>query len=71
MARDVVRSVSTFTSPGWDRPEVSHGTLRFLDAASLSAFLSDADLMTEEQFGDWDRHPPTDTSPEIITIARG
>jgi len=66
----VVQSISTFTSPGWDRPEVSHGALRFLDAASLSAFLSGAGLMIEEQFGDWDRRPPTDTTPEIITIAR-
>lgn len=67
---DVVRSISTFTSPVWDRPEVSDGALRFLDAASLSTFLSGANLMIEEQFGDWDRHPLTDTSPEIITIAR-
>lgn len=66
----VVQSISTFTSPGWDRPEVSHGALRFLGAASLSAFLSGAGLMIEEQFGDWDRRPPSDTSPEIITIAR-
>ncbi len=66
----VVHSISTFTSPGWDRPEVSYGALRFLDAASLSAFLSGADLMIEEQFGDWERQPPSDTSPEIITIAR-
>ena len=65
----VVQSISTFTSPGWDHPEVSRGTLRFLDAASLSAFLSGAGLMIEEQFGDWAGNPPTDTSPEIITIA--
>ncbi len=67
---DVVQSISTFTSPGWDRSEVSHGALRFLDAASLSAFLSGAGLMIEEQFGDWAGHPLSDTSPEIITIAR-
>lgn len=66
----VVHSISTFTSPGWDRPQVSYGALRFLDAASLSAFLSGAGLMIEEQFGDWGGHPPTDISPEIITIAR-
>lgn len=66
----VVQSISTYTSPGWDRPAVSRGALRFLDAASLSAFLSDAGLLIEEQFGDWDRRPPTETSPEIITIAR-
>jgi len=67
---DVVRSTNTFTSPGWDRPQVSRGTLRFLDADALSSFLSGAGLAIEEQFGDWTRHPLTDTSPEIITIAR-
>ena len=66
----VVRSVSTFTSPGWDRPEVSRGALRFLDAETLSAFLSGAGLAIEEQFRDWTRRPLTATSPEIITIAR-
>ncbi len=48
----IVRSVSTFTSPGWNHPEVSHGALRFLDADTLSAFLSHAVLAIEEQFGD-------------------
>ena len=66
----VVSFTTTFTSPGWDRPQVSRSTLRFLDADSLSSFLSDAGLAIEEQFGDWDRHPLTDTSPEIITIVR-
>lgn len=69
--RGVVRSTSTFTSPGWDHPAVSHGALRFLDAAALSAFLASAGLIIEEQFGDWARNPLTDTSPEIITIAKG
>jgi SAM-dependent methyltransferase len=66
---DIVHSTSTFTSPNWNRPQVSMGMLRFLDADALSAFLSDAHLVIEEQFGDWDRSPLTDTSPEIITIA--
>ena len=44
--------------------------LRFLDAETLAAFLSDAGLVIEEQFGDWARNPLTATSPEIITIAR-
>lgn len=66
----IVHSISTFTSPGWDSPQVSRGTLRFLDAASLAAFVSGADLTIEKQFGDWARDPLTDTSPEIITIAR-
>ncbi len=67
---DRVRFTTTFTAPGWDRPKVSRSTLRFLDAGSLSAFVSGAGLVIEEQFGDWDRAPLTDTSPEIITVAR-
>lgn len=66
----IVRFTTTFTNPRWDRPEVSHGTLRFLDVGSLASFLSDAGLEIEKQFGDWDRQPVTDSSPEIITIAR-
>ncbi|MGQ0803299.1 MAG: class I SAM-dependent methyltransferase [Actinomycetota bacterium] len=67
---DVVSFTTAFTSPGWNGPEVSRSTLRFLDADSLASFLPDAGLAIEEQFGDWDRHPLTDTSPEIITITR-
>ena len=67
---DVVRFTQTFTSPSWDRPHVSDSTLRFLDTDALAAFLSDAGLVIEEQLGDWTGRPLTDTSPEIITIAR-
>jgi ubiquinone/menaquinone biosynthesis C-methylase UbiE len=67
---DLVSFTTTFTSPGWDRPQVSRSTLRFLDANSLSSFLTAAGLGVEEQFGDWDWQPLTNASPEIITIAR-
>lgn len=67
---DIVRGTSTYKSDRWDRPQVSHSSLRFLDALSLSTFLTQAGLAIEEQFGDWDRSPLTDASPEIITIAR-
>lgn len=67
---DVVSFTTTYTSPGWDRPELSRSTLRFLDPGSLREFLAGAGLAVEEQFGDWDRRPFTDQSPEIITIAR-
>ena len=60
---DIVSFTITFTSPSWDQPQVSRSTLRFLDADSLSSFLSDAGLAIEEQFGDWGRQPLTDTSP--------
>ena len=67
---DIVRFTSVYSSPGWEQPELSRSTLRFLVADSLSAFLTDAGLIIEQQFGDWDRSPLTTTSPEIITIAR-
>jgi len=65
-----VTYTTTFTSPSWDRPQILHGRQRFLDLDSLSSFLSAAGLAIAEQFGDWDRQPLTDTSPEIITIAK-
>jgi SAM-dependent methyltransferase len=65
----VVRSTSIFTSPGWDRPQVSPSRLRFLDADVLSAFLLGAGLVIEKQYGDWTMQPLSHTSPEIITFA--
>jgi len=67
---EVVRFTTTFESPDWSRPKVSPSTLRFPSEEELSFFLSDAGLTIEMQFGDWDRRPMTDTTPEIITIAR-
>lgn len=67
---DIVSFTITFTSSGWMRPQISKSTLRFLEVDALSSFLSNAGLAIEEQFGDWDRQPITDSSLEIITIAR-
>lgn len=67
---DVVSYTTTFTSPDWVRPEVSRSTLRFPRQGLLAGFLRDAGLAIERQYGDWDRSPVTDTSPEIITVAR-
>jgi SAM-dependent methyltransferase len=64
-----VSFTSTYTSPGWAEPQVSRSTLRFLSVAGLATFLAGAGLAIQEQFGDWDRQPPTGTSPEIITVA--
>jgi hypothetical protein len=66
----VVRTSSTYTSAAWEQPEVSRGALRFVEPDALAAFLVDAGLEIEEQFGDWTRSLLTDASPEIITIAR-
>ncbi len=70
VAGGVVRFICTYTSAGWDQPERSRSALRFLDAEALATFLIDAGFAIGDQFGDWDRSPLVDTSPEIITIAR-
>jgi SAM-dependent methyltransferase len=67
---ELVSFTSTFTGAGWRQPQVSRSTLRFLPAGALAVFLSAAGLTVEEQYGDWDRQPLADRSPEIITIAR-
>ena len=66
----VVRSISTYTCPAWDHPTVSRGALRFMSADTVTMFLSQAGLVIDDQFGDWDRQPLSNTSPEIITFAR-
>lgn len=45
-------------------------TLRFLSRLDLDRFLFEAGLAVETFYGDWESGPLTDTSPEIITIAR-
>ncbi|WP_027942198.1 class I SAM-dependent methyltransferase [Amycolatopsis taiwanensis] len=70
VSEGVVTFTETFDGAGWASPETSRSTLRFLDAPSLESFLSDAGLVVDEQFGDWLGNPFTETSPEIITIAR-
>jgi len=67
---DLVSFTATYSSPGWEQPQVSRSTLRFLDADALSAVLAEAGLEIEEQYGDWDRSPLGLDSPEIITICR-
>jgi hypothetical protein len=64
-----VSFTTSYSSPAWERPEVSHSTLRFVSQGELLAFLAEAGLAVLEQFGDWGREPLTDASPEIITIA--
>jgi len=66
---DIVSFTHTFNSPGWDTPQTSRSTLRFLDAKTLAVFLSEGGLLIEEQFGNWDGSALTDESPEIITVA--
>jgi hypothetical protein len=67
---DLVRLTETLSGKWWSRPQVQHGTLRFLDPATLATFLHDAGFVVDRQFGDWRRGPLTDASQEIVTIAR-
>src|SRR5262249_16376433 len=66
----VVGSISTYTSPAWERPRVRRSTLRFLDAQPLAAFRSAVRLASDELPGDWTAPAVTAASPELITIAR-
>jgi len=67
---EFVSFTTTYTSPRWDGPRTSRSTLRFLSSGDLAGFLAEAGLDIEERYGDWDRQPLTEASPEIITIAR-
>ncbi|QQQ74709.1 class I SAM-dependent methyltransferase [Saccharothrix sp. 6-C] len=66
----LVTMTETFSSPDWPEPRVDRGTLRFTDAEHLDALLRETGFDVAERYGNWDRTPPTATSPEIITIAR-
>lgn len=67
---NVISFSHTFSSPDWDQVEVSHSTLRFIEADLLETFLAQAGMEVEAQYGDWDASPLSDASPEIITLAR-
>ncbi len=67
---DLVSFTTAYSSPGWERPRGSRSTLRFLDAGTLSSFLTGAGLEIAVQCGDWDGALLGPASPEIITIAR-
>jgi SAM-dependent methyltransferase len=66
----VVTLTETLAGQWWNRPQVEHGALRFLDRHELAAHLTEAGFAIEEQFGDWHRTKLTESSEEIVTIAR-
>ena len=70
----VVGDVVTFTETTAERDgtvlRVDRASLRFLDVPALAGFLTEAGFTIEDQYGDWHRGPITETSREIITIAR-
>ena len=64
---DLVTFRTTYSGPRWRKPQVSHGSLRFLDTPTLDGLLAEAGLAVEQRYGAWDRSPFTTASPEIIT----
>jgi ubiquinone/menaquinone biosynthesis C-methylase UbiE len=67
---ELVTFTTTYTAANWTQPKLSRSTRRFLGRESLAAFLESAGFVVDEQYGYWDRTPVTESSPEIITIAR-
>ncbi|MGD0701114.1 MAG: class I SAM-dependent methyltransferase [Trebonia sp.] len=67
---DLVTFTGTTAEPDGTVLRVDRTSLRFLDGDELDAFLADAGLEIEAQYGDWQREPIAVTSKEIITIAR-
>ncbi|MGP4092582.1 class I SAM-dependent methyltransferase [Streptomyces sp. KR55] len=66
---DVVAIRGTVAKPDGAVLRVLRESLRFLDVATLNAFLVEAGFEIQAQYGDWDRGQITDDSREIITIA--
>lgn len=70
----VVGDVVTFTGTTCEQDgtvlRIDHTSLRFLTVPDLAEVLTGAGFAIEAQYGDWYRGPLTDTSREIVTIAR-
>ena len=66
---DLVTFTETTDGGRWDH-QVERATLRFLGRPELDRLLRGAGLEVEDWFGDFRRGPLTDTSPEIVVVAR-
>ena len=49
---------------------VDRSTLRFLDVAEIDALLAATGFTVVERYGDWARGPLTDTSHDVVIVAR-
>jgi SAM-dependent methyltransferase len=58
------------TDGGRWHDQVDLGTLRFLPRIELDRFLAEAGLQVGSYYGDWERGPLTEDSPEIVVVAR-
>jgi len=67
---DLVTFTETTSHPDGTILRTDRATLRFLDPPTLNAFLTGTGFIVDAQYGDWHHQLITDTSREIITIAR-
>lgn len=67
---ELVTFSTAYTVQGRQEPGHSRSTLRFADAGTVEALLTQAGFAVQAQYGDWDRSALTGTCPEIITLAR-
>ncbi len=59
-----------YTDGGRWQHQGDRSTLRFLSRIELDHFLGGAGLQVETYYGDWQRGPLTEDSPEIVCLAR-
>ncbi|NUR72334.1 MAG: class I SAM-dependent methyltransferase [Hamadaea sp.] len=67
---DVVTFTSLVSDTSGAVLRTEQTALRFLDVATLNAFIDEAGFAIDDQFGGWDGTPIGPDSREIITIAR-
>lgn len=67
VAEDIVTYETHFEFGPGDR-NVSIGRVRFVEAARLGQLLAEAGFVDLAWFGNWDRSPLSEASPEIIVI---
>lgn len=67
---DVVSLTETTADPDGTVLRVDRGSLRFLDNAALTRFLTEAGFTVDAQHGGWFGEPVDETAAEIITFAR-
>ena len=66
----VVTFSETTSSHGGDVLRVDRGSLRFLSVEQLNGFLAEWGFDVDSQHGGWTSEPLTETSANIVTVAR-
>jgi SAM-dependent methyltransferase len=66
---DLVEFSATVRFADTPDPLTSTSTLRFIDPERLRTLLEEAGFRIDGWFGDWDRTPVSDSSPEVIVVA--